>query len=118
MENENADIKKIIDEMWQQPIQFYNEPKTVDLTPTWSSLFVPLVDLLTSSYTAEDTKAYVVAEFRKMAQAADAHIASQKKIEIINNKLGKAMYQHTTRCSELGDELLHIHNMLTNIHEK
>jgi hypothetical protein len=52
-------------------------PKTIDCTPTWESV----LDLLLSAYQNKNAfvKKQALIELKRMAQAADAHVASQKE---------------------------------------
>lgn len=53
-------------------------PKMIDCTPTWSNILPLLLELLQNSKTRPDA----TLELQRMAQAADAYVASQKEKKI------------------------------------
>jgi hypothetical protein len=55
--------------------------RTVDITPTWVSLVLPLLDVY--ALCDEDDRSFVRGEFMKMAMAADRYIATVDKPGVI-----------------------------------
>jgi hypothetical protein len=55
-------------------------PETIDCTPTWESV----LDLLLSAYQNKNAfvRGQALIELKRMAQAADAHVASAKQKKI------------------------------------
>lgn len=63
-----------------------NETRTVDVTPTWRGV-LPMLLLVVENGTGEGRRV-AIEELERMADTADAHVASVKK-QIDENEKGK-----------------------------